>query len=86
MLPLLAPYPPSLAFSQAEKLEIEDDANKENEVFGSSGYMGRYGLAGNKAIAGLTEADDSMSINVGDTRAVIIMDAHCSIQIANKGA
>ena len=71
---------------QAEKLEVEDDANKENEVFGSSGNMGRYGLSGTKDIAALTESDDSLSINVGDTRAVIIMDAHCIIQIANKGA
>ena len=30
--------------------------------------------------------DQSLSINVGDTRAVIIMDAHCIIQMANKGA
>ena len=31
---------------QAEKLELEDDANKENEVFGSTGNMGRYGVKG----------------------------------------
>ena len=31
---------------QAEKLEAEDDANKENEVFGSSGDMVRYELLG----------------------------------------
>ena len=30
--------------------------------------------------------EDDASMNVGDTRAVIIMDAHCIIQIANKGA
>jgi hypothetical protein len=65
---------------------LEDDANKESEVFGSSGQMGRFGLQGAKAIAGLTEKDDSLSINVGDNRAIIIMDAHCIIQIANKGA
>ena len=72
---------------QAEKLEAEDDANKENEVFGSAGNLGRYGLNGVKALTGINETEEqSLSINVGDTRAVIIMDAHCIIQIANKGA
>ena len=29
--------------SQAEKLELEDDANKETEVFGTTGNVSRYG-------------------------------------------
>ena len=47
----------------------------------------RYGLHATKALFGMADNNDqSLSINVGDTRAVIIMDAHCIIQMANKGA
>ena len=74
---------------QAEKLEHEDDANKENEIkaFGTTGSSGgQYGALHKAVNSQLGDGEADMSINVGDTRAVIIMDAHCAIQIANQGA
>ena len=39
--------------SQAEKLELEDDANKETEVFGTTGNVSRYGTTAQVTVEGL---------------------------------
>lgn len=75
--------------SQAEKLEQEDESNRENEMFGSAG-IAKFGprvaslMEGTSAVGG--ELGGGAAIRVEEPRAVVMINAQCTIQMANKGA
>ncbi len=73
--------------SESEKMEVQDEAKKENQVFGTAG-MAKFGVNGVNVMSQQGDGDGEDSggptLRFEDTRAVVIMNAHCIVQMANK--
>lgn len=74
----------TIYYSESEKMEIQDEAQKENQVFGG---MAKF-VANGVNVMQAEEAEESggQTMQLEDNRAVVIMNAHCIVQMANKSA
>ena len=65
-------------------MEVQDEAQKENQVFGG---MAKF-VANGVNVLRADDAEDSggQTMQLEDNRAVVIMNAHCIVQMANKSA
>ena len=68
---------PAFIFRESEKLEIADESNRENQVYGAG--TAKFGV--NDMNVMYDEDNNSQGLKVEELRAVIIMNAHCIIQV-----
>jgi len=66
-------------------MEVQDEAQKENQVFGG---MAKFVANGVNVLRVDDDAEDGggQTMQLEDNRAVVIMNAHCIVQMANKSA
>ena len=62
---------------ESEKMEVQDEAKKENQVFGSAG-IAKFVSNGVNLLGNDNDDDGGPTMRLEDTRAVVIMNAHCS--------
>ena len=74
------PWAAAKWLTQAEKIELEDETNKETGAFGDNAMVAQYG---GKLLDDMGE-ESQHGMRVEETRAVIIMNSNCIIQMANK--
>lgn len=64
-------------------MEVQDEAQKENQVFGGMAKFVSNGVTVIGGDGGSVDDSGGTTLKLEDSRAVVIMNAHCIVQVSN---